>query len=95
MSGRSTKENLLEAVADIAFTVGYHMGKEWLQDLKMIEGSRGLIAWIIENAKAFEEAYRSVEWGVTEGFGDYIEVIDEFTNQALRDRGLLKGPEEV
>ena len=87
--------NLLEAVADIAFNVGFQDGCRRLKDLHLVEGSRGLVNWIIEKARAFEEVYQHVDWGVDEGFGEYIEVIDNFTMLALEERGLLKGKEDA
>jgi hypothetical protein len=85
---------LLETVADIAFNCGFKDGCRELQDLSVVEGSRGLILWIIKKAKAFEEVYKDVMWDKDEGFGSYIEAIDRFTEQALKDRGLLKETED-
>lgn len=82
--------SLLEAAVDIALNVGNEMGKGKLVELSNVNGSRGLVEWVIKKAQAFDLVFGSVSWDEEEGFGEYIEVIDDYAMRCMRDAGILK-----
>jgi hypothetical protein len=94
MNDKETRQayDVNEAVCDIAMTVGFYMGKGRLdlEKLENVDGSRGLVSWIIDKAECFEAANRGREWD-----GEYIEEIDEYSMECMREAGLLTKKEEV
>lgn len=73
-------EKLLETVADIAFIVGWER-----MDEEVFGGSRAMVQQIIAWAKEFERKSVGIDWD--EYICDYIEAIDEFTNEKLEGIG--------
>ena len=73
-------EKLLETVADIAFIVGWER-----MDEAVFGGSRAMVKQIIAWAKEFERKYVGTDWD--EDICDYIDAIDEFTNEKLEGIG--------
>ena len=70
---------LLEAVTDIAFIVGWER-----MDEAIFGGSRAMVERIIDWAEEFERRASGIEWDTC----DYIDAIDEFTNEKLEEIGV-------
>ena len=73
-------EKLLETVVDIAFIVGWER-----MDESVFGGSRAMVKQIIAWAKEFERKSVGIDWD--EDICDYIDAIDEFTNEKLEGIG--------
>lgn len=69
-------ERLLETLADIAFNVGWER-----IDSAEFGGSRAMVKQIIAWAKEFERRSVGIDWDIC----DYIDAIDEFTNEKLEE----------
>ena len=69
-------EKLLEAVVDITFNIGWERVDE-----AVFGGSRAMVKQIIAWAKEFERKSVGIDWDIC----DYIDAIDEFTNEKLEE----------
>ncbi len=76
---------LLEAVADIAFNVG------WMRPNGDFD-SRELMYKIVDWAEEFEKKYADVEWNVDL---DYIETIDQFAAEKYNEWKTENGVDEL
>lgn len=73
-------ERLLETLADIAFNVG------WTRiDSAEFGGSRAVVQKMIAWAREFECRAVGIDWNDR---GDYIDAIDEFTDEKLEEFGI-------
>jgi hypothetical protein len=86
---RDLPYDFLEALIDIAYNVGFMDGKGRIKDLDKVGGSRAMVEWIMKKGEEFYELTQDVKWGLDEEWGEYIEVIDDFTVHSLKALGMV------